>query len=225
MNVAIRADAGPAIGTGHVMRMMALANACGQLGARVTMLCGDLPLGLVHRLTRNGITVQQLESSRCDESDAAETLAFANDLGADWIILDGYRFDRSYQQKIASSNALLMMMDDGEVADRSIVDVVLNQNVYAADETQSDRFLGGCEYTLLRSEFLSAAASETKPTRKFAKRLLVTLGGCDDEDWTKRVLSSLASESMRKLVVDVVVGAGYRHLESCLLYTSPSPRD
>ena len=51
MNVVIRPDVGPAVGTGHVVRMMALGEACCNLGASVTMVCGDLPAGLVQRLS------------------------------------------------------------------------------------------------------------------------------------------------------------------------------
>ena len=214
MNVVIRADAGPAVGTGHVMRMMALADSCCQLGGRVTMLCGDIPRGLVQRLICRGIDVQQLKSATCDQADAFETVALAKQLDADWIVLDGYRFDSRYQQTVSSKDAVLMMMDDGTLADRSIVDVVLNQNVYASNEEQSDRFLGGCQFTLLRSEFLSQAAVEPKHIRKSPKRILVTLGGCDDANWTSRVLNSIPFSNAQKLSVDVVVGAGYRHLES-----------
>ena len=214
MSVLIRADVGPAVGTGHVMRTMALGEACCKLGARVTMLCGDLPGGLVQRLISCGIDVHQLRNARCDSADAQETLEFANQQHADWIVLDGYGFDKSYQHAIAESDAVLMMMDDGEVADPNIVDVVLNQNVYAASDQEDQAFLGGCKYTLLRSEFLSAAAAEPKTIRQFARRILVTLGGCDDADWTSRVLNSLSFGGSNKLIVDVVVGAGYRHVEA-----------
>jgi len=218
MNVVIRADAGPTVGTGHVMRMMALGEACCKLGAGVTMLCGEIPAGLVQRLIGCGIDVQRLQNASGDSGDANETLDFARQNGADWIVLDGYGFDESYQQTIAQAESVLMMMDDGEVANPDIVDVVLNQNVYAATEDDDAAFLGGCNYTLLRSEFLSEAAGEQKTIRQFARRILVTLGGCDDADWTNRVLSSLSSSlsisEAKKLIVDVVVGAGYRHLES-----------
>ena len=214
MNVVIRADAGPAIGTGHVMRMMALGEACCKLGACVTMLCGEIPGGLVRRLIGCGIDVQQLRNSSCCSADANETLEFARRCDADWIVLDGYGFNDSYQQAMTQSDAVLMMMDEGEVANPDIVDVVLNQNVYASSEQEDQSFLGGCNYTLLRSEFLSEAASEPKTVRQFARRILVTLGGCDDANWTNRVLRSLSFGGADKLIVDVVVGAGYQHLDS-----------
>ena len=55
---------------------------------------------------------------------------------------------------------------------------------------------------------------EPKQIRKSPKRMLVTLGGCDDANWTSQVLNSIPFSSSQKLSVDVVVGAGYRHLES-----------
>ena len=216
MNVVIRADAGPVIGTGHVMRMMALGDACGKLGARVTMLCGDLPSGLVQRLLGCGIDVHLLQSPACDSMDARETLEFAKRESADWIVLDGYRFDRRYQETVAKCNAQLMMMDDGELAHEDVVDVVLNQNAYARSPENAANRLAGCQYTLLRSEFLSEAACEPKVIRKMARRILLTMGGCDDANWTQRVLKTLHKVGSDRLIVDVVVGAGYRNLESLL---------
>jgi len=87
MNVVIRADVGPAVGTGHVMRMMALGEACCKLGASVTMLCGDVPAGLVQRLFRCGIDVHQLQNADCGTADAEETLEFAAQNDADWIVI------------------------------------------------------------------------------------------------------------------------------------------
>ena len=216
MNVVIRADAGPTVGTGHVMRMMALGEACCKLGASVTMLCGDIPTGLVQRLVDCGIDVHHLTCSRCDKSDAREALDTALQLNADWIVLDGYGFDRHYQQFISDSNAMLLMMDEDSVADPEFVDVILNQNVYATETSSESNFLAGCQYTLLRSEFLSQAASEHKTIRQFARRIMVTLGGCDADNWTARVLRTLRFSGSDKLIVDVVLGAGYRHLEELL---------
>jgi UDP-2,4-diacetamido-2,4,6-trideoxy-beta-L-altropyranose hydrolase len=216
MNVVFRADVGPKVGTGHVMRMMALGEACCKLGASVTMVCGDIPSGLAQRLFSCGIDVYQLNCDRCDDDDARETLAVAIRENADWIVLDGYGFDAAYQQAVSESKADLMMMDDGQLADPDFVDVVLNQNAYAKSDSGDKHWLGGCEFTLLRSEFLSANACEPKTIRQFARRILVTLGGCDDANWTQRVLQSLLIGRAQDLIVDVVVGAGYRHLDSLL---------
>ena len=216
MNVVIRADAGPAAGTGHVMRMMALGEACCKLGATVTMLCGELPAGLVQRLLGCGIDVCRLNHANSDSEDASETVKFAALENADWIVLDGYSFDSEYQAAIAQADADVLMMDDGELADPRCVDLILNQNVYGQSSNEGCVQLGGCNYTLLRSEFLSAKASESKSIRQYARRVLVTLGGCDDANWTQRVLQSLPANASNKLIVDVVVGAGYRHLDSLL---------
>lgn len=216
MNVVIRADAGPSVGTGHVMRMMALGEACCNLGSNVTMLCGSLPAGLVQRLIDCGIDVHQLASSTCDAEDARETLETAEDLEADWIVLDGYGFDQQYQKAISRSDAMLLMMDEGSVANPEIVNVILNQNVYAVKDLRESNLLAGCQYTLLRSEFLSQAACEQKTIRQFARRIMLTFGGCDEQNWTARVLKSLQFGGADKLIVDVVLGAGYPHSEELL---------
>ena len=65
---------------------------------------------------------------------------------------------------------------------------------------------------------------------------IVTLGGLNMDDWTDMVLATLeewaeeqACHSMetvcRKGFIKKLKGFGYEHTYTCLLYTSPSPRD
>ncbi len=218
MRIVIRADAGPAIGTGHVMRMMALGQALVQMDAEVSLLSGTLPVGLVQRLESVGIEYVRLKNSESGIGDADETSKFARTARADWVVLDGYRLDAKYQGRLAVDEAQIMMMDDGDLADASLVDMIVNQNAYANCDSQGGiaKRLNGCRYTLLRSEFLSAEACEPKVIRQQARRILLTFGGCDIGNWTRRTLEALGGCGSDRLIVDVVLGAGYRELESLL---------
>ena len=150
LNVVIRADAGPGVGTGHVMRMLALGQACVRLGGRVTMAVGDVPVGLVKRIENADIEVRKLVSGRACQKEAEETACLAQELAADWIVLDGYAFGNEYQSELAGQSSLLVM-DDGNVDKESPADLVLNQNAFAEVppwRSPTD-YLAGCQYTCL----------------------------------------------------------------------------
>ena len=218
LNIVIRADCGPGIGTGHLMRMLALGQACVQVGGCVTMAVGVIPGGLKKRILNSGIQLHVLKHSNGCLRDAQETLQIANGCKADWIAIDGYRFDYKYQAQVAETQARLLMMDDGEQADLAVVDLVLNQNAYAtipAGRTRVD-YLAGCEYTLLRTEFLAEAACEPKHVVKLARRILVTFGGSDEDDWTSVALRAIEQAGNERTIVDAVVGAGYPNLDALL---------
>lgn len=206
----IRADGGPQIGTGHVMRMMALAQAYRRRGGRVAMVVGELPRVLMRRLESEKIQVYPIQNASADLADAIETCEIAAVVRPDWIVLDGYKFDDSYQAKILDSGARILVMDDFGHATHVHADWVVNQNIvgntYQEKVASKPRYLSGVRYALLRNEFLATAARRIPAT---AKRILVTFGGADPDNWTIRTLQILSDMNLRKLVVDCVVGSCY----------------
>ncbi len=217
LNVVIRADAGPGVGTGHVMRMLALGQACVRLGGSVTMAVGELPAGLVRRIETSGIEVRRLANDKACDRDAKETREVIRERSADWVVVDGYAFGSNYQRQL-ETNSSLMVMDDGNVDRDSPADLILNQNAFAKVPSwrMPANYLAGCRYTLLRSEFLSAAACQPKHIVKQARRLLVTFGGSDQQNWTATALKAIAVAGNKRTIVDAVVGAGCSSIESLM---------
>ena len=211
--VLIRADANPRIGTGHVMRMFALAQALQTNHCDVTFVCGTLPQGLVQRIKSAGFAIYTIQNDKADGSDAKDTLEIAAISNPEWIVLDGYDFDDQYQTAIKRSGAKLLVMDDYCHGSHSAADLVVNQNAYAhKHDYQSSQVLSGPKYVLLRDEFLNLPASTHAPVAAEARRILVTFGGADPDNWTLKTLQVLADLNRKNLVVDCVVGACYQHV-------------
>jgi len=92
---------------------------------------------------------------------------------------------------------------------------VLNQNISACEELYSNRNVGtrlvlGPKFTLLRREFM-ANRSPARAVPDKARKLLVTLGGADADNVTKKVIDALDGTSFE---VRVAVGGSNPHLSS-----------
>ena len=210
----IRADVGPTVGTGHVMRTAALGFAFSKMGGKVTMACTkNLPNLLRHRLERQGIAVHSLEAkSKMD--DAILTRQLAENLMADWILVDGYEFDDQFQQVLKLSLANLMVIDDFQHGTHRYADLILNQNIYSDGSEYSSsepcELFCGSKFALLRSEFENVKSTPNAP--KLAKRVLLTFGGADEHNITTTALNALRDVTdSTKLAVDVIVGACNAH--------------
>jgi len=210
MSLLIRADAGPSIGAGHVMRALALAQAWQESGRAVAVVSVRLPPKLGARLQAEGVQLHQLDAPPGSPEDAAGTLDLARRTGARWIALDGFGFDEAYQARVKGAGYRVLCVDDYGHARHYHADLVLNQNLYASEamypaREPRTRLLLGPRYALLRREFREWQG----PPREFptlARRVLVTTGGGDPGGLTVRVLRALSGVAIGDLEVVATVG-------------------
>lgn len=211
----VRADASTAIGSGHVMRCLALAKAWQSIGGRVSYLMAESIPELEERLTRDNIQHESLAAKPGTVEDAEQTAACARRLGAAWVVVDGYRFGPNYIRSLKASGARVLALDDGARFDSYEADVVLNQNIGATAEKYVKceaytRLLLGSNYVLLRSEF--TAEKRRREIASEARKLLVTMGGSDSENATSKVIRAL-DRVASDLEATIVVGGGNPHYE------------
>ena len=218
----IRADAGPEMGIGHVMRCIALAQAWQDGGGRVIFITATETPAILERLTAEGLETRRLSAPKATEADSAETRLIAGECGAKWLILDGYHFPTSYHRSVKSTGLKLLIVDDIADSDLSEADAILNQNIYAAPPMYAGathaELLLGLNYTLLRREILQHRHRRTG-IAAIAKNVLVTLGGSDPPNATLEVMQALAACSYPNFDIKIVVGAANPHwatLESAL---------
>jgi len=211
-----RCDASVAMGTGHVMRCLALAQAWQDAGGRAVFAMADAPAGVRARVLNEGVEVAPVEIPAASYDDARRVKDLARHFRADWVVLDGYHFDAGYQHELKSRGPKVLLMDDegfveAGFVEPSPVDLILNQNcnatesMYAQREPYS-RLLLGTQYALLRREFAEWQPwkRETSPT---ARHLLITMGGSDPDDLTGLVMKALSLVKAEGLRSTVVVGA------------------
>lgn len=214
----IRAEASPEIGTGHVMRCLALAQDWNAHHGNVLFAIGTIPERLEGRLKSERTSVARIASAPGSEEDAAELIAKAQELGVARIVMDGYHFGARYQQAIKGAGIKALFIDDYGHAEFYFADLILNQNLYANEgmyprRDMSTQLLLGTHYALLRREFL--------PWRKWsrsippmARHILVTLGGSDPHNTTCKVIGSLCALRVPDLEVKILLGPANRHHES-----------
>jgi len=216
MNLLFRADASVAIGTGHVMRCLALAQAWQDAGGRAVFAMAETTPAIQARLAAESCEVLAVSCAAGTADDAQLTVALARERQAEWVVVDGYQFTADYQRALKAAGFKILFLDDYGHARHYSADLVLNQNVCASEALYADREPGirlllGPRYSLLRREF-AAWRDWKREVSPQGRRVLVTMGGSDPENLTARVFEALG---LIKLDVEaiVVLGGSRPHAE------------
>jgi UDP-2,4-diacetamido-2,4,6-trideoxy-beta-L-altropyranose hydrolase len=217
-NLLVRADGGRLVGTGHLMRCLALVQAWRDRGNTAGFVMDPEAASFEHRLKGEGIPVFGAGTPVGSEGDKARTIAVARDVGASWVALDGYSFGPDYQDAIKSAGLKLLVIDDHGRSQRYSADVILDPNVGASETAyvhrpRSARLLLGTRYALLRREFRTRSERRVSVPRG-SRKILVTLGGSDPENVTRHVLEALSKVIDSEREITVVIGPQNSHRES-----------
>jgi UDP-2,4-diacetamido-2,4,6-trideoxy-beta-L-altropyranose hydrolase len=210
VTVVIRADASPLIGTGHVMRCLALAQAWQANGELIIFLMANKAPVLAERLNCEGFQVVYVPYSIGSAEDAQGAIDLARQSNAGWIVIDGYQFGAEYQCKIKEAGFRLLCLDDYGHAERYDADIVLNQNISAHPNLYRNRkpytqLLLGTPYALLRQEFWQWRGWN-REVSAIATKILVTLGGADPDNVTLTVIQALQKIDLLGIEAIVVIG-------------------
>lgn len=173
-----RVDGSKTIGYGHVFRCIALAQ---MLNAEFNCIFATRIFDsfLEDTISQVGFNVVELQQ---DESHFSEFLNLLS--GDEFVVLDNYFFDTSYQTEIKQKGCKLVCIDD--IHDKHYVaDIVINHAEGINEKSYSienyTKLLLGYRYALLRPEFLKAAKQQ-KIISDGKNDVLISLGGTDPED-------------------------------------------
>lgn len=213
MRVVIRADASVAIGTGHIMRCLTLAETLRERGAAVMFVCREVAGNCCDLIQGKGFEVSRLPGAEPFSAvrDAGLTAAVMG-ASADWLIVDHYALDAEWERRLRQHARRIMVVDD--LADRPHdCDLLLDQNLfddmelrYAGLTSPDCRLFLGPRYALLRDEFIAARRTLRKRDGS-VRRLLLFFGGSDPTNETEKALQAVATPEFSALSIDVVVGA------------------
>jgi UDP-2,4-diacetamido-2,4,6-trideoxy-beta-L-altropyranose hydrolase len=217
MNLYVRADADSKIGTGHIMRCIALAQAWQDQEGEVTFISNCESEALRERIQREKFRFIPVGKVCCDPSDLTNTLSILRDKSADqkkWLVLDGYHFTPDYQRAIRDAGTRLLIIDDMNHLPHYHADILLNQNIHALDLKyhcdEDTTLLLGTHYTLLRRVF-SKYKDFKRQIPERAKNILVTLGGGDPDNVTLKVIEALKLLNEPDIAVKIIIGSANPH--------------
>ena len=212
----IRADGNERIGTGHIMRCLAIAQAIKRQGGNAVFLVAEEALEPLIR--QHGFEAVCLKAQWDDLEQELEGLAdLIRQEGIPVLLVDSYYVTPRYLETLGQYTKLAYIDDLGLCA--YPVDLLIRYGLCAAPAAlksrsarnpagQADRscpgILEGCRYVPLQSQFSAVPRRETAGQ---AARILVLTGGTDPFHAALGIAEYAASaEKYRGLVFDIVCG-------------------
>lgn len=223
MKLLIRADASPQMGTGHVMRMLALALAARQTGADVALTGHVAVAWVVDRLAHEQLAFYPLDGVPPVVESPQALLAAIECHAPDWVVLDGYHFGLDCQRAVQAAGMRLLLVDDYHHQRDYSADIVLNQNIGSEGWSYGPkvaRTLLGPRYALLRPEFTASTTSE----RQSGHNVLLTLGGGDFSTHLRELQSALSCPELQGWTLRVIAGATPPPIIAEVLQDCPAQR-
>ncbi|MBO0826802.1 MAG: hypothetical protein J2P24_03390 [Streptosporangiales bacterium] len=202
--VAFCCDAGPAVGVGHVMRCLALAEELASRGCAPAFVADLDGLGWAReRVVRQGFDV--LAPASGVDAYVAAVLA----LRPVAVVLDSYLLSPEVSRRLRASGVPVAAMVDGELRGHE-ADLYVDQNLGAEDDAvelpDGVRRLAGLEYALLRDDLLRARPAVPREDADVpVPRVFAFFGGTDAFGAGPAVLRALALTG-RSFEATVVVG-------------------
>jgi len=211
----IRADANSHIGMGHAMRCIALGQRWRNDGGDVYFLTTSRSERLLNKVQNESFKLVSLNEAAYEDSleaiswlsvsEAKLSLKCCNS----WVVLDGYHFDKNYQEAIKGMGCNLIVVDDRAHLPSYSADIILNQNADAVSykyfAPSSCKLLLGSGYALIRDEFLRLKPRKCSKTKRPLK-VLVSLGGADYLRLSARIIAELGTFCRDEIEVRLITG-------------------
>jgi UDP-2,4-diacetamido-2,4,6-trideoxy-beta-L-altropyranose hydrolase/UDP-4-amino-4,6-dideoxy-N-acetyl-beta-L-altrosamine N-acetyltransferase len=224
LRVIFRVDSSFKIGTGHVMRCLTLAEIFKENNHDVEFICRKNKGNLINKIRLKEFKVHLLDDVEIDNKfnksqiqdsfqakDADECINIVNKYRVDLLIIDHYLIDNFWETKLKPYCHKLIVIDD--LAKRKhVCDILLDQTFGRKEQDYSPlipkdcKLLLGSKYALLRPDFYKwreFSLNRRDPIK--LKRLLINVGGFDNDNITSSILQELQICNLPKDVSILVV--------------------
>lgn len=223
--IVFRVDSSEKIGSGHLMRCLALAEELRRFGNKVEFVARKHKANLSQKIIQKGFKVYLLNKSEAGEkldlekyekwlgvkqnTDADQTIQLLRDKEIDWLIVDHYAIDFNWEKALRPYTKKIMVIDD--LANRKHdCDILLDQN-YINDDRRYSLLtnletikLLGPKYALLRQEFSKNIQNRRRHGE--IKKVFVYFGASDPNNLIGMALKVFTHSKLKYLSVDLVIG-------------------
>lgn len=199
--IVFRVRAGAVIGLGHVYRALTLAHDISD--HEVILVCDQESLPTVNSVQLCGYY---------------PVYAFADDvlldgilgLAPDMVVNDCLDTRREYVQELRRRGIKVVNFEDVGTG-AALADLTIN-DLYEMHSLDGDNIRWGLEYFFLRDEFREARRNAFRPR---VENLLITFGGTDQHDLTRKILAAIGDLCARNdIAVNIVTGPGYLYKDA-----------
>ena len=205
----IYANSSAAIGGGHVMRQIALAQGAHKNGWQVVFIFRECSEAIIQRILDEGFSIFELTGT-----SLAEQVAVHN---AHAIVIDDYYLTDIEQENIKQLPIPVVYFDDQidqqPYLSSTIVNIDANIVVNSADNVTANDYLFTCaktqlclgaQYRIIRHQFLHKRLLLNDFSKR--QRLLITLGDSDIKGLSLPLTQCLL-EKDNNLTIDLVIGS------------------
>lgn len=193
-NILIYANSSQAIGAGHIMRQLGLAQALNSLGYQCVFIAHHCLEDIKNKILTLNFGLTMLPSE--------DFLPKAVLVDAAALIIDDYNVNQAQASDIASLSIPTIWFDDNVNNVQLVADIVINSAEHC-QKIPRCMHLTGLNYRLIRPEFYTQR--QTLPDFNQRKRVLISLGATD----VKGINLSLVRRILEKLPntpIDLVIG-------------------
>ncbi|NTS75379.1 UDP-2,4-diacetamido-2,4,6-trideoxy-beta-L-altropyranose hydrolase [Catenovulum sp. SM1970] len=206
MNILFRVDASSQMGTGHLVRCFALAQALDQVEIRSIFLVDTQTQAFLEKLPCFDFQYITLE----DAKSTTEVTQCAEQFNTDVLVIDGYHFSTEYRLALKQNGLYMVAIDDNNDLGELHASIIVNPSVYKANTPnypkQGVKLLTGENYRLLRQEI----TGQLPVTWSKRSGIAIILGGSDPRALTLPVTISLIKVLNQQGIspdVNVIIGA------------------
>jgi len=200
MKIALRADASPVIGTGHVMRQIALAQNLIDQGVQTFLFSSISNVAWLEEFVAQIIGLDWIE---VEESDFS--VGSLGNHTFDALMVDSYSLGPSSLSKLSQVIPRVGVFLDGpwqKIAGQLAIVPTLEMNPVWL-ESYRERFAElhvGPRYLMMRKELVSFRQSRASAEPIGERRIIVALGGSDFGHLTETLISALESSGLQARV-------------------------